>query len=481
MNIVDAFDDPALFEPWFRGPSWDGWRAILKAAFAIPITALERDFFRTVAQRDPPRRRVREIWIAAGRRSGKDSVASAINTWFVAFENYEERLRPGELASVISLAVDRPQAKLQLRYARAYFERIGMLAGLVTRETADGLEFSNAAELTILANSFRSVRGRSIACATLGECAFWRDETSASPDTETYTALIPGLATLPGSMLVGISSPYRRAGLLYEKWRDHFGKDDDDVLVIQAASRVLNPSLPEKVVADALARDPAAARAEWLAEWRDDIAAYLSRELIEAAVDVGVVVRPPVPSVRYKAFADPSGGVNDSFCLGISHVENDTVLVDCLLEIISPFNPTEATADVASTLRQYDLRNVVGDRYAAGWVVDAFRRAGVEYKHSDIDRSAIYANALPLFTSGRVRLLDNRKLVTQFATLERRASSAGKDRIGHPEVAGAHDDLSNACAGALVLSSGVIRDPNTFDMVFSNGRTLKGKGETSND
>ena len=31
-------------------------------------------------------------------------------------------------------------------------------------------------------------------------------------------------------------------------------------------------------------RDPAAARAEWLGEWRDDIAAFLSRELVEAAV-----------------------------------------------------------------------------------------------------------------------------------------------------------------------------------------------------
>ena len=464
MNIVDAFDDPALFEPWFRGPSWDGWRAILKGAFAIPLTALERDFFRTVAQRDPPRRRVREVWIVAGRRAGKDSIASVIGTWFAAFENYDGRLRPGEFATILSLAVDRLQAKIQLRYSMAYFERISMLSGLVTRESADGLELSTGAELTILANNYKSVRGRSLACTILGECAFWKDEMSAAPADELYVAIVPGGATIPGSMIVGISSPHRRDGLLYGKWKNYFAKPDDDVLVVQAASRVLNPTLPERIVADALERDPAAARAEWLAEWRDDIAAYLSRELIETAVDIGVVVRPPVPGVRYKAFTDPSGGVNDSFCLGISHVENETVLVDCLLEIRPPFNPTEATADVASTLRQYDLRDVVGDRYAAGWVVDAFRRAGIEYKHSDIDRSAIYANALPLFTSGRVRLLDNRKLVTQFATLERRASSAGKDRIGHPEVAGAHDDLSNACAGALVLSSGVIRDPNAFDL-----------------
>lgn len=96
--------------------------------------------------------------------------------------------------------------------------------------------------------------------------------------------------------------------------------------------------------------------------------------------------------------------------------------------------------------------------------MDAFRRGGVEYAHAEIDRSAIYRNCLPLFTAGRVRLLDSRKLVTQFSGLEWRTLSGGKERIDHPDVASAHDDLSNAAAGALVLASGVIRDPNAFDI-----------------
>jgi len=77
-----------------------------------------------------------------------------------------------------------------------------------------------------LASNFRNVRGRSIACVVMDEVAFWRSETTASPDTETYAALVPSLATIPGAMLIGISTPYRRSGLLYAKWRDHFGQDD---------------------------------------------------------------------------------------------------------------------------------------------------------------------------------------------------------------------------------------------------------------
>jgi hypothetical protein len=138
------------------------------------------------------------------------------------------------------------------------------------------------------------VRGRSIACVVMDKVAFWRSETTANPDTETYQAVMPSLATIAGSMLIGISTPYRRSGLLYTRWKDFSGQDDDDVLVVHGASRAFNPTLPEKIVEDALKRDAAAARAEWLAEWRDDIAAFLSPELIESAIDRGVTVRSPV-------------------------------------------------------------------------------------------------------------------------------------------------------------------------------------------
>jgi hypothetical protein len=454
LSIVDALDDPALFGPWFNGPSWAVWKIIIKAAFGIKLSRSERKIFRSVAGRDPPRKRVRELWIIAGRRAGKDSIASAIEAWFLAFVDYDGLLRPGEAASVMCLAVDRQQAKIVLKYTKAFFDRLELLRGLVTRETTDGLELSTGAELSVLASNFRSVRGRSIACAILDECAYWRDESSASPDTETYSALVPGLATIPGAMLIGMSSPYRRAGLLYEKWRDRYGRVDDDVLVIQAPSRVLNPTIPQRIVDDALARNPAAARAEWLAEWRDDIAAFLTRELIESAVDRGVVVRPPIPGVRYVAGCDPSGGVSDSFTAAVAHAEGETVVLDCLLEISVPFNPATATKRIADTFKSFGLSECTGDRYAGSWTVDAFAKHGIQYKHSERDRSAIYSDVVPLFTAGRARLLDNQKLVTQFANLERRASSTGRDRIDHPSGSGSHDDSANSVALALVLAAG---------------------------
>jgi hypothetical protein len=49
--------------------------------------------------------------------------------------------------------------------------------------------------------------------------------------------------------------------------------------------------------------------------------------LLEAAVDRGVIVRPPVDGTKYFAFADPSCGAHDRFTLGVSHREKDGSIV----------------------------------------------------------------------------------------------------------------------------------------------------------
>ena len=394
ISIVEAMDDPNLFGPWFSGPSWATWRAVLRAAFALPMSADDLGRFCAVAgDRAVPKHRVRELWCVVGRRGGKDSIASAIACYSAAFVDYGGVLRPGERASVLCLAVDRSQASIVQKYAQSYFSEIALLRGLVTRETADGLELTTGAELDVLASNFRGVRGRSVACCVMDEVAFWRSETTAAPDTECYAALVPSLATIPGAMLIGISTPYRRAGLLYTKWKDHFGVDDDDVLVVHGPSRVFNPLLPEKIVEDALKRDAAAARAEWLAEWRDDIAAFLSRELIEAAVDRGVTVRPPESGVDYHAFAGPSGGLGDSFTAAIAHRGADgSCVLDCLHETRAPFDPAVATREIAGTLKAYGIGKLVGDRYAGSWVSGEFGRNDISYEASERDRSAVYAD-----------------------------------------------------------------------------------------
>ena len=44
MNLLEALDDPDLFQPWFRDrTTWKAWRAFLSALFGLPMT-LTRDW-----------------------------------------------------------------------------------------------------------------------------------------------------------------------------------------------------------------------------------------------------------------------------------------------------------------------------------------------------------------------------------------------------------------------------------------------------
>jgi hypothetical protein len=348
------------------------------------------------------------------------------------------------------LACDREQAKIVLNYVRSYFTQIPPLKAMVVRETADGFMLNNGVDIVVATNSFRSTRGRTILSACLDEVAFWQDETSTRPDVETYNALKPGLR-LPTSTLTVISTPYRRAGLLYNKFVKHFGRDDDDVLVIKAPSITLNPTLDQAIIDRALEDDRAAAAAEWLAEFRDDLAAYIPRDLIESAVDVGVTVRPPNPQRRYTSFIDASSGQQDSFTAAVAHMEGDVAILDCLVEVRAPFNTADATAQIVAVLKSYGLSSTMGDDHAKGWVVAELARHhfGFEPRPIKMDRSALYLETLPLFSAGRARLLESKRLVSQYAALERRVMPGGKDRVDHPNRSGHHDDLANACAGAL--------------------------------
>ena len=101
-------------------------------------------------------------------------------------------------------------------------------------------------------------------------------------------AVRPALATT-GGPLVCISSPHARTGALWETFQRDFGPEGDPaVLVAHGTSRDFNSDLAQAIVDKALERDPAAASAEYLAEFRTDIEGFVTREAVDACVDRGV-------------------------------------------------------------------------------------------------------------------------------------------------------------------------------------------------
>ncbi|ACK52000.1 conserved hypothetical protein [Methylocella silvestris BL2] len=454
MNIIDAIDDPHLLGSAIRDhESWKPWRAMLAAVFGLPLDDYGAELFRQCTGRaEAQGAAFGFLWLVIGRRGGKTFAMALLACFLGLFRDWTSRLAPGERAVVLLVAADREQAKILRRYISGILEA-PMLAKMVEAETADTIELKGRVVIEVATCSYRTVRGRSVCVALLDEVAFWRRDDSVSPDTEVFVAIRASMATFgDDAMMVVASSPYSKSGLLWTNYRKYFGKPDAQNLVWQAATRTMNPSVPQSFIDAEIERDPVSAAAEYGAQFRTDVAAFVDREAIEACVASGRRELPPAPGVRYVAFADPSGGSSDSMTLGICHAEKDKrIVLDVIREIRPPFSPDAVVSEFAETLKAYRLASVTGDRYGGEWPRERFRVHGIRYDLSEKVRSEIYLAMLPLINSGRVELLDNSRLVAQLAGLERRTARSGRDSVDHGP--GGHDDVANSVAGGLVLAS----------------------------
>ena len=267
---------------------------------------------------ESPKVPANEAWLICGRRAGKSFILALTAVFLACFGEYREDLSRGERGTVLVIATDRRQARNIIRYIRGLLEGIPMLARMVERETNESFDLKNAVTVEVAAASFKSVRGYTIVAALCDEIAFWPSEDAAEPDYEILDAIRPGMATIPGAKLLCASSPYAKRGALHDAFKRYYGKDSD-VLVWKADTRTMNPTVPKAVIDQAFERDPASASAEYGAEFRSDIAQFVSREAVEACISPQVLERPRIPGVSYQAFVDPSGGSSNSMTLAIGH------------------------------------------------------------------------------------------------------------------------------------------------------------------
>jgi hypothetical protein len=451
-TIERALRDPGLFGAAL-GPiaSWRTWLIVLKAAFGIVLDPDELALFAKLAGgRQPPAQMVRELWAVAGRRSGKSRMAAAIVVFIAVFLRHRFTLAPGEVGTLLCLSASKDQAKQIKDYCLAYLQESPMLRSQVVNVTAEEIELANGVIIGIHTNSFRTIRGRTLLATVFDESAFWRDETSAIPDVEVHRAVKPSLDA-SGGMLVGISSPYRKVGLLAARHRDHFGKDSD-VLVIQAPTATLNPTIDPAVIGRAYIDDPASAAAEWGAEFRTDLSSLFADDVIDGAIDHD---RPlelaPQSGITYKCFVDASAGRHDAFTLCIGHVTGDgedkAFIADVVRAREPPFDNRTVATEYADLARTYGITELVGDNFAGEWVSQSFRDAGIGYRKSDLVKSALYLEALSTFNTGRVELPNDAKLIRELRMLERATHRSGKDTVDHPKSGS--DDRANVLCGAM--------------------------------
>ncbi|WP_242013164.1 hypothetical protein [Acetobacter sicerae] len=449
ITALEAMDDPDLFGAEFTGQTWDRWRAFLAVLQAQPIPEGMEELVRECTGRsDLPVQSFRRAALICGRRAGKSRILALLGTSLACLRDYRDVLSAGEVATVGIIAADRKQARSIFRYVRGLIASVPAIEAEVSKETNESIEMERRrVVIEIGTASFRATRGYTYAAVLCDETAFWRDDSGANPDEEILRALRPGLATIPGSMLLLASSPYAKRGSLWKTYRQNFGVEGATTLVWKVGTAVMNPSIDPAEIAQAYEEDPEAASAEYGGEFRTDIASFISPEVVQACTIPGRFEVPFIRTNLYRAFCDPSGGSSDSFTLAIAHDEGDITVLDCVREIKAPFSPDAATKEIADTIKSYGLKSVTGDRYGGEWPRERFRAHGIQYVLSEKDRSGLYLEALPKLNAGKVELLDIKLIERQFCGLERRTARSGKDSVDH--APGSHDDLVNSIAGVL--------------------------------
>lgn len=491
MNVIDFWTE--VLAPHIhalQGESWRAWKTALKALFALPMSDDELVTYRQCTGReDPPVEPAREGWFVVGRRGGKSYVMALVAVYLATVRKY--KLAPGERGVVMLIASDRKQARVLRRYVGALFEHVPMLGRMVVNERREAIELNNGIDIEIHTASFKSVRGYSVVGAICDEAAFWSAEDGANPDREVINALLPAMATT-GGLLVCISSPHARRGVMFDAYRDIWGADGGGRLCWVADTATMNPQIDQAVIDRAFEQDDVTAWSEYGRDgeirFRSDVETFVTQEAVDRCTVADRIELPPSSQLTYKGFVDFAGGSGaDSATLAIAHCDvrgdaprpgdRDRFLVlDALREVRPPFDPEETCRQFATLLKSYRIREAQADRYAGDWPVQQMSKCGIRLIPAKKSKSEIYVEMLPALNAGRVELLDNARLRAQLTGLERRVGRSGKESVDHRS--GGHDDIANAACGAL-LSVGAHR-PSTgvtvYDFVWGYGPTRVSHG-----
>lgn len=466
MNIIQAIQDENIFRSFFGDlRTWKYHAVVLRALYGLPIKKpASQDFLKRITGREAseiPPEGFTTACLLTGRRSGKSRISAVIAAYEALFCEHETRLAKGEVGIIPVISPTRYQSTVIWRYLNALFNIPLLKNEVAARQERNAfIQLKNGLEIRVATGDWRTIRGFSVVCGLLDEACFFglTEESKVRSDTELVRALRPALITT-GGKLIAISSKYARKGWMHSQWQRQHGSNKGKssqfrqtwrTLVIDAASSVMNPTLPQSEIDAAYEEDAASARSEFGNEWRDDVQDFISRDIVEDLVVKGRKELLPRSNIKYHAGCDLSGGRNDDSALVIWHREERKVIIDKLCCYAAPHSPYTVIGKMCEELKPFKLSRITGDNYSAEFSASAFRNHGVKFLRSEKPKSALYLELLPVLCSHEIELLDDQKTVDQISNLERRTRSGGKDSIDHPK--GAKDDCANVIAIAASKS-----------------------------
>jgi hypothetical protein len=428
-------------------------RTMLKAVYHLPMTPREQVVFRRHAgRRYSPRETWQEVCLLVGRRGGKSLLAGIVALFELLRPETRAALSPGEAAVV-------PIISRTKDTARTVFEPIeyqartnpllkplvrNVLAGSSYREVEFRFDDRNPLFLRVMPARHWAVLGRAVPCVVLDEFAFFPQE-GASTDRDIVEALEPSLAQFGDhGKVMEISSPWIKAGLAYERWRER--ADLRHGFVFTATSREFNPMLSPRFLARQQRKDPVAFARNFLAEFSDAIDAFLPAASVDACVQPGLREVPPRDGVQYRGFLD-AAFKSDRFVFLVASRREDRMRVDLLRRWYPPVKLELVLAEIGRVGHEYRLQEPVeGDQYCSEPLRQLLQKeCRLEFRETTLTSQSkveVFGSLKTLVQQERVELLDDPETLRELRALEARVTPAGNVQIGHALGAGFHDDAA---------------------------------------
>ena len=403
--------------------------------------------------------------LLSGRRGGKSLLSDVIACYEATVEDYSSYLRPNEDRYILIVSVRDENAKLHIRNIAKLLRHGKRTRELIDQIKEDQIILKNGVIILSLPASARAARGYTASTLILDEAAFFVDTFGNSSAEAIFTALSPTVATFGDKARVVITTSVNaKVGLVYELYDRALSGELDDWYITKTSSRELNPKVSERIIKNALKRDPEAAGAEYYSEFREQTENYLSSDAIDQCVDPGLVSKVE-PGKGYLMAIDPAL-MRDNFAYAIGHRSEGLIIIDYIYRLTAPVNAKAAEDLLRSLNERYRPTGILCDN--ASTVQRLKGEIPMQYTpFSRPQKLRIYGSLKEAINLGLVALPNDPDLLAELKAVQIRGgvdiSAPKAGRITHDDLADVVALIVDGLQGAYGYQVGVMPSPYLAD------------------
>lgn len=463
----------------------------------------------------PPEKPMHLIVEAIGRRGSKSTMASILGGYELYRllnlikdpHNYYGITQKDEIR-VLLVSNAKDQAEIIYNQIKEGANNCERLSKYISNDTKEKLIFFTPAQLEMykkdnskplrerkgLLSAFigtsnsRNIRGAGCITMVLDEFAHFITNSGVKSDSAVYEAISPAAAMFgTQAKKVLISSPWAKTGKFWELYNKGMNIPEmkKTTLVLRIPTWGMNEKVePDYLRSEYLALGKTSYQCEYGAVFSDSKSGWITDDTI---VSESLITNMQAPimgkrHVRYFWTIDQASKA-DAFGIAIGHQEDDNIIVDYAKDYYAdpeerkrikakgfepaeryqftnkliqyPHDHDEMADELLALSRRFPIAEGIMDQWSGVLLQQIFEKKGIKnfsvVNFTDKLNSDIYQMWYLIMSLGQFKMYEDAYLVNQILSLEEDKRSKGIKIVQAPDMAGMHDDLSDAIARLVWL------------------------------